>query len=106
VEHAIKRTETTSQVVRNAFMLKTLMDDYLDHGSERVLRQWDKLNKTLGEMLDYEAVSESIERPLLEDLKKVYRSVNHLYPRVVEMRASVDQNQDLKTKCRLFSVSN
>jgi PAS domain S-box-containing protein len=104
VEHAIKRTETTFQVVRNAFMLKTLMDDFLDHGSERVLRQWDKLNKTFGEMLDYEAISESMERPLLEDLKKVYRSVNHLYPRVIEMRASFDQNHDLKTNKMLTNL--
>ena len=104
VEHGIKRIETTSQAVRNAFMLKTLMDDFLDHGSERVLRQWDKLNKTFGEILDYEVISESIERPLLEDLKKVYRSVNYLYPRVVEMRASFDQNQDLKTKKMLTNL--
>jgi hypothetical protein len=104
VEHAIKRTETTSQVVRNAFMLKTLMDEYLDHGGERVLRQWDKLSKTLGQILDYEVISESIERPLLEDLKKVYGSVNYLYPRVVEMRASFDQNQDSKTKKMLTSL--
>jgi PAS domain S-box-containing protein len=104
VEHGIKRVETTSQVVRGAFMLKTLMDDYLDHGSERVLRQWDKLNKTLGQLLDYEVISESIERPLLEDLKKVYRSVNYLYPRVAEMRASIDQNQDLKTKKMLTNL--
>jgi PAS domain S-box-containing protein len=104
VEHGIKRTETTSQAVRNAFMLKTLMDEYLDHGSERVLRQWDKLSKTLGQILDYEVISESIERPLLEDLKKAYRSVNYLYPRVVEMRASFDQNQDLKTKKMLTNL--
>jgi PAS domain S-box-containing protein len=104
VEHGIKRIETTSQVVRDAFMLKTLMDDYLDHGSGRALRQWDKLNKTLGQILDYEVISESIERPLLTDLKKVYRSVNYLYPRVVEMRASFDQNQDLKTKKMLTNL--
>lgn len=104
MEHGIKRTETTSQVVRDAFMLKTLMDEYLDHGSERTLRQWDKLHLTFGERLDYEVISESIERPLLEDLKKVYRSVNHLYPRVVEMIASFDQNQDLKTKKMLTSL--
>ena len=104
MEHGIKRIATTSQAVRNAFMLKTLMDNYLDHGSERVLRQWDKLNKTFGQILDYEVISESIERPLLEDLKKVYGSVNYLYPPVVEMRASFDQNQDSKTKKMLTNL--
>ena len=101
---ALRELKPLPKQYRDAFMLKTLMDDYLDHGSERVLRQWDKLNKTLGQILDYEVISESIERPLLEDLKKVYGSVNYLYPRVVEMRASFDQNQDSKTKKMLTNL--
>ncbi len=60
--------------------------------------------KTVGEILNHGVISESIERPLLEDLRKVYQSVNHLYPRVVEMRASIDQNQDLKTKKMLTTL--
>jgi PAS domain S-box-containing protein len=85
-------------------MLKTLMDDFLDHGSERTLRRWERYNKNFGQMLDYGVISESVERPLLEDLNKVYRSVNHLYPRVVEIRASFDQNHDLKTKEMLTNL--
>jgi PAS domain S-box-containing protein len=104
VEYGIKRIETTSRLVHSAFMLKVLMDDFLDQGSERILGQWDKHYKTVGEILNHGVISESIERPLLEDLRKVYQSVNHLYPRVVEMRASIDQNQDLKTKKMLTTL--
>ena len=93
----IKAIETTSQVDRSAFMLRVLMSDYLDKGSSRVLAQWQELNARLGRILSDEQFSESVDPTLLEQVRKNYQSVNLLYPRLTEMRASTgtaERSQD------------
>ncbi|MBI5252622.1 MAG: GAF domain-containing protein [Desulfomonile tiedjei] len=101
VENGLKRIETTAQAVRSALMLRILMDDYLNEGSKPALKQWDRHNEILGQILSDEISFESIDQSLLEDLKNSFQAVNYLYQRVVELRTSgggEDQAQGSRAK--------
>lgn len=85
VEDGLKRIETTSQVVHSSFMLKALMDDYLHHGGKRPLRQWNRYHEDLGQILNHEKSMESVDPPLLEDLKQSYQVVTSISPQVIAL---------------------
>jgi len=88
-------------------MLRVLTTDFLHDGNERLLGQWEKQIKTLGKLISNEMISESIDEPLLDDVRKSYRALNHLYPRLLEMRDSTgagDASQDVNSKEMLTSL--
>ncbi len=88
VGRGITGIETASQIDRSAFMLVVLMKDYLEQGSKRILEQWEQQNERLGRILRDGKPSESLDAALLEDVRKSYQALNHLYPRLIEVRAS------------------
>lgn len=107
VGRGIARIGGTAEIVHAAFMMQVLVDDYIDHGNRRALSQWEKYNNSLGQILNNETISESMDQALLASLRNSYQAVNHLYPRVREMKSSTesgDQSQDLKEKEMLTSL--
>ena len=106
VGRGISGIETASQINRSAFMLRVLMKDYLEQGNKRILGQWDEQNLRLGRLLDEGQLSESLDTALLEGIRQRYQAVNHLYPRLIEMRASTetgDLNHDV-TATKMLSA--
>jgi signal transduction histidine kinase len=97
VENGIDQIETSSQVVRSAFLLHSLMDEYLAHGDQRPLRQWHKRNEFLGKIINDAKGFKSIDRVLLKDLEIKYRAVNSLYPQIFDLESLGGRPQDLKT---------
>src|SRR5208283_3254939 len=107
VGQGINGIGATAQIVQSAFMLRVLTTDFLHDGNERLLGQWEKQIKTLGKLISNEMISESIDEPLLDDVRKSYRALNHLYPRLLEMRDSTgagDASQDVNSKEMLTSL--
>lgn len=106
VEDGIKRTKSTSQAVQSSFMLSILMNEYLDHGTSRALRQWERHREALGKILD-EMVSEPTDSTMLTDLKNSFRTVNSLAPQVLRIGSplnSKDELQDSRSKDMLKSL--
>lgn len=101
VGRGIEQTETTARLVRSTFMLNILMDEYLDHGKEQLLEEWELYFLSIGKELDNKMNSGSVHPGLLEDLRRSYQSVKTILPRVIEMKtstASDDPGQELKEK--------
>ncbi|MGO9571562.1 MAG: HAMP domain-containing protein, partial [Desulfomonilaceae bacterium] len=106
VEEGIKRTESASQAIRSAFMLSALMNDYLDHGGKRTLRQWERHREVLAQILK-DMNSEAIDPELLANLSNRLQAVNSLSPQIIRMAPSGttgDEPQDLRTKDMLTSL--
>jgi PAS domain S-box-containing protein len=106
VEEGIKRTESTSHAIQSAYMMSSLMNEYLDHGGKRTLRQWDRHREVLGQILK-DMKSESIESELLTNLNNRLQAVSSLAPQIVPREPSAstgDERQDLRTKDMLASL--
>ena len=96
VENGIDQIETSSQVVRSAFLLHSLMDEYLAHGDKRPLRQWHKRNEFLGKIINDAKGFKSFDRALLKDLEIKYQAVNFLHPQIINLGSFGSRPQDLK----------
>jgi signal transduction histidine kinase len=96
VENGIDQIRTSSQVVRSAFLLRTLMDEYLDYGDERPLRQWHKRNEFLGRIINEIKEFQSIDQALLKDLEIKYQAVNSLHPQIIQLGSSGEQRPNLR----------
>jgi PAS domain S-box-containing protein len=96
VEKGIDQIRTSAQVFRSAFLLRTLMDEYLNYGDERPLRQWHKRNEFLGRIIHEVKGFESIDQALLKDLEIKYQAVNALQPQIIQLGSSGNQRPDLK----------
>ena len=96
VENGIDQIETSSQVVRSAFLLHSLMDEYLAHGDKRPLRQWHKRNEFLGKIINDAKGFKSFDRALLKDLEIKYQAVNFLHPQIINLGSLGSRPQDLK----------
>ena len=106
VEEGIKRTESTSQAIRSAFMLSILTNDYQDHGGNRILRQWEKQREVLGQILK-DMNSEAIDPELLINLSSRFQAGSDLSPQIIRMGPSQrtgDEPQDLRAKDMLRSL--
>ena len=98
VKNGIEQIETSSQVVRSAFLLHSLMEEYLAHGDKRPLRQWHKRNEFLGKIINDAKGFKSFDRALLKDLETKYQAVNFLHPQIVDLGTSGDPSEDLKAR--------
>jgi len=87
VELRVNAVETSAQVVRYAFMLRVVMDEYLAYGDKRPLRQWNNYIARLGQILEHKEVFQSIDQTFVKDLEADYREVMALSPQVVQMGA-------------------
>ncbi len=96
VRQGIDQMGTSSQVVRSAFLLRALMDEYLAHGDMRSLRQWHKSNEFLGRIIDDARGFDAIDRALLKDLEIKYQAVNSLQSQIVQLGSQGNHGQDLK----------
>ncbi len=96
VENGIDQLRVSSQVVRSAFLLKALMDEYLTHGDSRPLRQWNKRDEFLGKIINDAKGFESIDQVLVKDLEIKYQAVNSLHPQIIQLVSSGEQRQNLK----------
>jgi PAS domain S-box-containing protein len=106
VEEGIKRTESTSHAIQSAYMMSSLMNEYLDHGNIRTLRQWDRHREVLGQILE-DMKSESIESELLTNLNNRLQAVSSLAHQIVPKEPSGstgNERQDLRTKDMLASL--
>jgi PAS domain S-box-containing protein len=105
VEDGIRRIDSASEAVKSAFMLSVLMNEYLEHGSKRSLRQWEKHREALARILN-DMSSESIDRTLLRDLQDSFQAVDSLSPQLMQMasRESDSGIQDRRVRDMLGSL--
>ncbi len=77
------------------------MAEFVTQGSKWSVEQWEKQNNRLGQMLFDQRISESPDWVSVRNIRKSYQAVNHLYPRLMEMKVSTedrDKNENLNTK--------
>jgi len=103
VKKGIDHTGTSSQIVRNAFLLRILMDEYLVHGNARPLRQWDGSYKRLGEIIRKASGSNSVDQSLLKALEREYQALSSIHSQILELATSRDQRQEVKALMDAFS---
>ncbi len=96
VADGIDQIGTSSQVVRSAFLLRALMDEYLAHGDKRPLRQWYKRNEFLGQIINEAKGFDSMDRALLKDVEIKYQGVNSLHSKIIQLASSENHRQDLQ----------
>jgi len=83
VEQGLETMGATSELVQSAFMLHVLMNEYLDHGSKRPLRQWRLQKESLGKILNDPGLNGSVDSVLLEELKNRYAIVTSAFRQVM-----------------------
>lgn len=94
VEHGVRAMRASVEMIRSAFMLKVLLHEFADHGDKRSLTQWEINRDRLDKILSHKETLESIDKEILQDLEHKYQSVNSLAPRIMQMRASEDAEQN------------
>jgi nitrate/nitrite-specific signal transduction histidine kinase len=101
----IKEIDTTAQIANSAFLLRILMGEFLNGGNKKSLEQWAKQNQRLGQLLNNETLAASTDPDLLRQIRKSYDSVKNLYPHVIEMRTSTEnESGDLPAEKLLNSL--
>jgi PAS domain S-box-containing protein len=96
VRQGLDRMKTSSEIVRMAFLMRTLTDEYLVEYDSRPLAQWLKVNETLGKTIGDVQRDESIDRSLLKELEESYRGVNDIHTQIIQLGVSEDQDQQQK----------
>ena len=93
VRQGFDQMKTSSEIVGMAFLMRTLMDEYLVEYDSRPLAQWLKVNESLGKTIRNVQRDESIDRSLLKGLEESYRDVNDLHTQIIQLGVSEDDQQ-------------
>jgi len=104
VQSGITAIESSAQVVKASFKLRVLMDEYLEHGDKRSMRQWLAYDRRLDKVLADEKAFAHVDRTLVEDVTKTYRSVKSLFPQVVQVGAAGQGEYDSQDRKVLKST--
>ncbi len=106
VGHGIKQSQGSSRIVRSTFLLRTLIDEYLVDGHRRPLRQWNKNNEIIKQILNDKDLWSSADPILIANLKETFRKVDVLSRQAMQLRASQDDEEykdDVSAKMKIVS---
>ena len=107
VQQGISAIGVSSDVVRTAFMLRVLTDEYLEYGEKRSFRQWQQYLARLGSILANKEAFGSIGQPFRADLEKRYQEVNSLAFKVMLAPApQMEENHSEETKALKETLHN
>ncbi|MEW6111375.1 MAG: HAMP domain-containing protein, partial [Thermodesulfobacteriota bacterium] len=107
VQQGISAIGVSSDVVRTAFMLRVLTDEYLEHGDKRSFRQWQQYLARLGSILANKEAFGSIGQPFRADLEKRYQEVSSLAFKVMQAPSpQMDENHSEETKALKETLHN
>jgi signal transduction histidine kinase len=107
VQQGISAIGVSSEVVRTAFMLRVLTDEYLEYGNKRSFRQWQQYLARLGSILANKEAFGSIGQPFQADLEKRYQEVNSLAFKVMQAPSpQMDENHSEETKALKEALHN
>lgn len=96
VQSGLDQLGVSSAVVRSAFQMRALMDEYLASGDARPLTQWLKVNEFLGKAIADAQRFDTIDPSLLKELADRYRNVNDLHHQISQL--GISENQDEHSK--------
>jgi signal transduction histidine kinase len=90
LEVTLNRLENSSRIVRSAFDLTILTDDYLNHREERPFQQWKIKHRELGALLQGDAAQDSATRGILRQLSQDHQGVLSAFLELVSLQEEVN----------------
>ncbi len=93
---AFDQSEASSQILQRTFLLRVLMDEYLAHGNERALSQWNTTYELLGKAIKDVKNFQSIDQTLLKELQNTHGELSSLESQIVQLETSGSQPEDSK----------